>query len=91
MSVKRKQRSPNETAIAMVDTKTKEVYFLGKKDIEKEVKKIHTRLGEILPHITKLGEFGLNEIELNVGIGGGIIVLTVEGGITLRYTLQRSN
>ena len=70
------------------DIKTKKVYFLKKKDLEKELEKIYNQISGILSKFEKLGKYNLNEVEISLGVSGGIIVFNVEGGVTLRYKYE---
>ena len=76
-----------EEVIPFTDAKNRDVLLFRKKDFEEELKKIYNKILSILPSVQKLGQYSLNEIELSVGVSGGILVVTVEGGITLRYSI----
>jgi hypothetical protein len=80
-----------EEVIPFSDAKNKDVLLFRKKDFEEELKKIYNKILAILPSVQKLGQYSLHEIELSVGVSGGILVVTVEGGITLRYSVPQSN
>jgi hypothetical protein len=75
-------------AISFVDLETKHAVHIGRYDFEKEMLKVHNKISRILSRVEKLGKYKLDEIELSVGVSGGIITLTVEGGISLRYKVM---
>ncbi len=62
---------------------------LKKDDFEKELKKIYEQISNTVSEIEKMEKYQLNEIEISVGASGGFLVLTVEGGILLRYVFQK--
>jgi Skp family chaperone for outer membrane proteins len=73
-------------AIAFHDANTKQVYFLKRKNFEEELQKIYDKISSALTRVQKIGNYQLNEIEISVGMSSGILVLTLEGGITFRYS-----
>jgi hypothetical protein len=76
-----------EEVIPFTDAKSRDVLLFRRKDFEEELKKIYNKILTTLPSVQKLGQYSLHEIELSVGVSGGILVLTVEGGVTLRYSI----
>jgi hypothetical protein len=82
---KKKPRLMTQETIPFSDVQSKRVHLFKKKDFEEELKKIYDRIVGTLPQLEKMGNYGLEEIEISVGVSGGILVLTVQGGITLRY------
>jgi hypothetical protein len=89
---KRSKRPGNQITrssqdIGFADARTKDVSFFRRKDFEAELKKIYAAITAALPSIRKLGDYELKDIELSVGVSGDFVVVTVEGGITLRYSL----
>jgi hypothetical protein len=89
MGISRKEMTETDT-IPFSDSKTREIYFLNRKDLEEELEKLYNKISGALVKVEKIGKYELNQIELSVGISGGILVLTVEGGITLKYSVPRS-
>jgi hypothetical protein len=73
--------------VSFADVKTKQIRSLKRKDFEAELKKIYDTISATLPRIGKLGKYELKDIELSVGVSGNFVVVTVEGGIVLRYSL----
>jgi Skp family chaperone for outer membrane proteins len=71
---------------AFHDANTKQVYFLKRKNFEEELQKIYDKISSALTRVQKIGNYQLNEIEISVGMSSGILVLTLEGGITFRYS-----
>jgi hypothetical protein len=76
--------------IPFTDQKTKAVYFLSRKDFGERLNEIYERIKDTISRAEKLGKYELDEIEISVGVSGGILVLNVQGGITLRYSLPKS-
>jgi len=83
---KKKLTKKNE-GIPFTDVKTKQVYFLKKKDLEKELEKIYNKISSILSKFEKLGNYDLKSVDISLGVSGGVVVFTVEGGVTLHYEI----
>jgi hypothetical protein len=79
-----------QETIPFSDVQSKRVHLFKKKDFEEELKKIYDRIVGTLPQLEKMGNYALEEIEISVGVSGGILVLTVQGGITLRYNRSKT-
>jgi hypothetical protein len=79
-------KGSNLDVIRFTDARTKKIRFFKKKDFETELKKIYDTITATLPKIGKIGKYQLKDIELSVGVSGNFVVVTVEGGITLRYS-----
>jgi hypothetical protein len=89
MSVKnRKRKTVKDKAnmISFVDQESKHTVQVDRYDFEKELLKIHNRISQVLSRVDTLGKYKLGTIDLSIGVSGGIIALTVEGGITLTYS-----
>ncbi|MGB6527018.1 MAG: hypothetical protein WBF33_02825 [Candidatus Nitrosopolaris sp.] len=70
-----------------MDIETNRRHHMKKGNFEQELKRIHDHLQSILNNIGTIGKYSLKEIEFSVGVSAGFIVVTVQGGITLRYAM----
>jgi uncharacterized FlaG/YvyC family protein len=80
-------RAPVDDEISFMDIETNRSHHIKKGDFEQELKRIHDHLQSILNNIGTIGKYSLKEIEFSVGVSAGFIVVTVQGGITLRYAM----
>ncbi len=87
--LKTKSSKKKEEGIPFADIKTKKVYLLNKKDLEDELEKIYSKISGTLSKFEKLGKYELDEIEISLGVSGGVIVFNVEGGVSLRYKYKK--
>jgi hypothetical protein len=77
--------------IPFTDARTKEKFELNQKDFDEELRKIYEKVSKVVSKIEKLGKYQLQEIEISIGVSSGVLVVTVEGGIALRYSLPVKN
>jgi hypothetical protein len=93
MASKRKSRLKEEPedSIAFHDMQTNQVEFISREKLKDRLGKIYAIIADTLPHIEKIGKYQLEEIAISVNVSGQIIVLTVQGGITLTYRKPTSN
>jgi hypothetical protein len=84
------QDLPGPDEISFIDVRTNELRHMKKGAFEDELKKIHDHLQNVLRDIEKLGNYTLKEIEFSVGVSAGFIIVTVQGGITIRYERNES-
>ena len=85
---KLKQIQPPATdEISFIDVETNRPHHMKKDAFERELKRIHDHLQNTLKDIETIGKYALKEIEFSVGVSAGFIVVTVQGGKTLRYAL----
>ncbi len=80
-------RPPSTGEISFIDAETNRPRHMQKDAFERELKRIHNHLENTLKDIQTIGKYSLKEIEFSVGVSAGFIVVTVNGGITLRYAL----
>jgi hypothetical protein len=71
--------------LAFADIKDKIDTYIRKEEFERQLTNLlDTIVGSIQKRETA-GKFILTEFELNVGVKGSILVIGLEGGITLHY------
>jgi hypothetical protein len=75
-----------EGSIAMFDTGTKEMALVNLDGFKDHLEKEMDAVRQALARAERLGSYGLTGIDLCFGLKLGIVVLGVEGGITLHYT-----
>jgi hypothetical protein len=74
-------------SVRVYDIKTKKVVRLRKKELDKQIDELYKKMLQVLSRIEKLGKYQLQDIEISIGFTAGVFVVTLEGGIVLRYTL----
>jgi hypothetical protein len=79
-----------QDGIPFADQDTKNVEFLSPANIERDLIKIKEKLEKVLQKVDKVGQYGLSEISLSVGVTAGVLALTVEGGVTLTFSKNSS-
>ena len=69
--------------------KTSSIRPVRKKDSQpvSYLQKFYDKISSALTRVQKIGNYQLNEIEISLVMSSGILVLTLEGGITLRYSI----
>lgn len=87
-------RSRNVTPLAkskghirIVDVQTKQITQLNRKDFQDKLEEIIGIVRKALSKIEKIGNYELRSFQISVGVSAGIVIVTLEGGITLNYEL----
>jgi hypothetical protein len=86
-----KLREEPEDTIAFHDLETNKVEFVTREKLKDRLRKIYAIIADTLPDIENIGKYQLEEIGISVSVSGQILVLTVQGGITLTYRVSRSS
>ncbi len=86
----RKRATGAEGKIAFYDAKTRRVKSFRKDRFREELEKVATMLKDALAGFEKIGNYSLDEIEISLGVTAGYVVVTVEGGISLRYARAKA-
>jgi hypothetical protein len=76
-------------SVMVYDIHTKEVVPLGRKDLEEQIDELYKKMLQVLSRIEKLGKYQLQDIEIHIGFSSGVFVVTLEGGIALKYSLPQ--
>ncbi len=79
------KKSEKNEGIAFLDSRTQKVCILKKKDLDKELKKLHNKMSAMLSKIEKLGNYNLDGVDISLGVSAGLLVFDVKGGVTLHY------
>jgi hypothetical protein len=74
-------------SVPVYDINTKKVVVLGREELEEQIDELYKKMLQVLSRIEKLGKYQLQDIEISIGFTAGFFVVTLEGGIVLRYTL----
>jgi hypothetical protein len=82
------KRKPD--SVQVYDINTKKVVALGRKEFEEQIDELYQKMLKVLSGIERLGNYQLDEIEISIGFTAGVFVVTLEGGIVLRYRLSRT-
>jgi hypothetical protein len=82
------KRPPDSVRVYDIDAK--KVVTLGRKEFEEQIDELYKKMLRVLSRIEKLGKYQLDEIQISIGFTAGVFVVTLEGGIVLRYTLPRT-
>jgi hypothetical protein len=75
-------------SVPVYDINTKKVVSLGRGEVEDQIDKLYQKMLQVLSRVEKLGNYQLAEIEISIGFAAGVFVVTLEGGVVLRYTLS---
>lgn len=73
--------------IRIVDVQTKQIAQLNRKDFQDKVEEIISIVKKALGRIEKIGNYELKSFQISVGVSAGIVIVTLEGGITLNYEM----
>jgi len=73
--------------IRIVDVQTKQITQLNRKDFQDKLEEIISIVKKGLGNIEKIGVYELRSFQISVGVSAGIVIVTLEGGITLNYEL----
>ncbi len=73
-----------EDKIAFYDLKTKGVRAFRKDKFREQLDRVVTALQDSAKRPERIGEYRLEEIEIRLGVSAGLVVVTLEGGISLR-------
>lgn len=86
-SLKAKRGSPakREEDIAFYDLKAREVRRIPKHKFGEQLDEVIATLKASMAEAKRIEDYSLNTIDLTLGVSAGIVVVTVEGGITLPY------
>jgi hypothetical protein len=85
----RKSRSLSKRSrdsVPVYDVKTKKVVVLGREEVEEQIDELYEKMLRVLSRIERLGKYQLQDIEISIGFTAGVFVVTLEGGIVLRYS-----
>jgi hypothetical protein len=74
-------------SVLVYDINTKKVVPLRREELEEQIDELYKKMRKVLSRIEKLGKYQLQEIEISIGFTSGVFVVSLEGGIVLRYTL----
>jgi hypothetical protein len=74
-------------SVLVYDINTKKVVPLRREELEEQIDELYKKMRKVLSRIEKLGKYQLQEIEISIGFTAGVFVVSLEGGIALRYTL----
>lgn len=73
--------------IHIVDVQTKQITQLNRKDFQDKLEEIISIVKKALGNMEKIGKYELRSFQISVGVSAGIVIVTLEGGITLNYEL----
>ena len=74
--------------IRIVDVQSKQIAQLNRKDFQEKLEEIISIVKKALIKIEKIGDYELKSFQISVGVSAGIVIVTLEGGITLNYEIS---
>ncbi len=74
--------------IRIVDVQSKQIAQLNRKDFQEKLEEIISIVKKALVKIEKIGDYELKSFQISVGVSAGIVIVTLEGGITLNYEMS---
>jgi len=77
----------SKDSIRIVDVQTKQIAQLNRKDFQDKLEEIISIVKKALGNMEKIGHYELRSFQISVGVSAGIVIVTLEGGITLNYEL----
>ena len=69
-----------------LDLGTNKTVVFEKDKLEDELDRIVKSLEIHFEKLEKIGSYGLSNVQVNMGVNGNILVIGINGGITLTYT-----
>jgi hypothetical protein len=75
---------------ALFDTGTHEVRLFSRQELGKKLSELSQLLKSHVAQLEDLGKYELESFTVTVGLKGGLIVFTAEGGISLRYHRKKT-
>lgn len=74
--------------IHIVDVQSKQIAQLNRKDFQEKLEEIISIVKKALVKMEKIGDYELKSFQISVGVSAGIVIVTLEGGITLNYEIS---
>jgi hypothetical protein len=74
-------------SIRIEDYKTKEICELSRRDFQEKLDEVINTVKKSLGTINSIGKYQLKSFEITVGVTAGLVIVTLEGGLTLHYEL----
>jgi hypothetical protein len=74
-----------EVKLAFADIKDRIDTYLRKEEFESQLSTLLDTVTDSIQKRGTAGNFNLTEFELNIGVKGNILVIGLEGGITLHF------
>ena len=78
-------RMPKKGSVALFDLTTQEVRLISQEQMGRKLGDLSQILRTHLEKLEKIGQYELEALTISIGLKGGIIVFTAEGGISLTY------
>ena len=78
-----------ENAIAVLETEALRGAMFGQDQLADRLKKAVEAVRTSMARVEQLGDYRLTEIDLTCSLKAGFVILDVEGGLTLTYTIPR--
>lgn len=75
-------------SIRIEDYKTKEICELSSRDFQEKLDEEINTVKKSLGTISSIGKYHLSSFEITVGVTAGLVIVTLEGGLTLHYDLK---
>ena len=79
----------NNGYVRIVDVQTKQITELNRKDFQDKLEEIISIAKKSFGKIETIGNYKLKSFQISGGVIAGLVIVSLEGGITLNYALPQ--